>query len=186
MNRQIVMGILSIFAVTALVGGATFALFSSQASNNENTFGAGTMQLRINGDEGSTSSSVFSIANAKPTDVFTQVIALSNTGSIAATDVLLTSINVTPSNTPPPNLGDILTLDVYDDFNGNGIIDGGDFLRGSAHLTNPAWLNISLGFGLAGGGGSHQIIARITFDDTDDNSYQGIGVNFNLNFQANQ
>lgn len=186
MNRQIFMGIISIFAVTALVGGVTFALFTSQASNNGNTFGAGNMELRINGAEGSTSTPVFTVANAKPTDVFTQVITLSNTGTIAASDVLLTNINVTPTNSTPPNLGDILTLDIFDDVNGNGIIDGGDALRGSAHLTDSAWSNISLGFGLAASGGSHQTISRITFDDTNDQSYQSIGVSFNLNFQANQ
>src|SRR3989338_1516792 len=184
MNRQILMGIISIFAVVGLVGGVTFALFSSQASNNGNTFGAGTMELRINGNEDSTSSPVFSVTNAKPTDVIDQVIILSNTGSIAASNVLLTSINVTPNPIPPVNLGDLLTLDIYDDQNGNGIIDGGDILRGSAHLTDPSWSNISLGFSLAALGGSHQIIARITFDDTNDDSYQSAGVTFNLNFQA--
>lgn len=184
-NRQIAFSLLSIFAVLTLVSGVTFALFSSAASNNGNTFGAGTLTLKINGAGGSSSTPVFNVSSAAPGDTSSQVIELSNAGTIAAASTKLTSIGLTPSPTPPPNLGDKLTLDLYNDVNDNGSIDGGDTLINSAHLTDASWTNLSLGFALTASG-HHKVIAKITFDSDADNTYQGTGASFNFNFLANQ
>ena len=45
MKRKIAVSFLIMALVCALVGGATFALFTSQASNDGNTFGAGTVAV---------------------------------------------------------------------------------------------------------------------------------------------
>src|SRR3990172_8936617 len=47
MNRSIWLSILSIFAVTALVGGLTFAFFSNTGTSSANTFSTGTLDLRL-------------------------------------------------------------------------------------------------------------------------------------------
>lgn len=184
MNKKILMSGVSILSALALVGGGAFALFTSTASNNGNTFGAGNMQLRINGAAGSASTTLFTVSNIAPGQQQTQVITLSNTGSVASSATKLASIAHGTSTTP--DLGDKLTLDLYDDVNNDGVLNGGDLLRGSAHITDPAWNNIDLGFGLAASGGSHNVIAQITFDGTADDTFQGTNSNFNLNFQTNQ
>lgn len=182
MNRKIFFSLVSICSVVGMVSGSALAVFTSSASNNGNTFGAGNLVLNINGAAGATSSPVFTVGSIAPGYTTTQVITLSNTGSVAASSVVLTSIGHSGST---PDLGDKLSLQIYDD-NGNGILDGGDVLRGSAHITDPAWSSINLGFGLAASGGSHQILAVVTFDSDADNSFQGTSSTFDLNFQANQ
>ncbi|OGK18147.1 hypothetical protein A3D80_02705 [Candidatus Roizmanbacteria bacterium RIFCSPHIGHO2_02_FULL_40_13b] len=183
MNRQILFSLISIVSVVGMVGGSAFAMFSSTATNDGNTFGAGTLVLEIDGEPGSGSSQKFIVTDIAPGESETQMLALSNTGSIDATSVVLSSIGHTGSS---PDLGDKLTLRMYDD-NGTtvGVFDGGDTLRGTAHITDGAWSNISMGFGLLTGE-THNVFAVVTFDSDADNSYQGMSSFFDLNFQANQ
>jgi hypothetical protein len=181
-NKKIALSLVSIAAALTVTGGAAYAAFTSEASNNGNTFGSGNMVLNLNGQPGGSSSPVFNVTNGTPGSTSTQVITLSNTGNVAASSVMLTGINVGGSTV----LGDELTLNIYNDVNGDGVKDGGDTLQGSAHITDPAWTNIPLGFGLAANGGSHQIIAEIVFDADAPNSVQGLNTSFNLNFQEVQ
>ncbi len=46
MNSKIALSAISILASLALVGGATFALFSDVATSSDNTFATGTLNLR--------------------------------------------------------------------------------------------------------------------------------------------
>lgn len=184
MSPKIILSTLSIFASLTLVGTGAYAAFSSTASNNGNTFGAGSLTLAINGFGGSGSPAKFTIANAGPGDVSPfQLFDLSNVGSVAVASVKLTSIDVTP--TGPVNLGDKLTLDLYNDIDGDGIFSGPDTLIKSAHLTDGTWSSLPMGFGLTPSG-THGILARIIFDSDANDTYQGAGVSFNLNFQGDQ
>ncbi|MCL5438793.1 MAG: CalY family protein [Patescibacteria group bacterium] len=177
------MSMMSIFSVLTLMSGAAYAAFSSTASNNGNTFGAGSISLTINGSSGSGSSPVFNVPGAAPGQIFTQPIILANAGSDASNKTKL--VNINHGTGTSPDLGNKLTLQIYDDVDGNGILDGSDPLRGSAHVTDGAWSNIDLGFGLSAGG-AHRIFAVITFDSDADNTYQGANSNFNLNFETSQ
>lgn len=180
------MGILSIFVVVGLVAGVSYALFSSQASNTGNTFGAGTLTLNVIPGLTPTPGPAFTVSGAKPGDSFTQVLNLTNTGSINATSVKLLSIGLTPSPTPPPNLGSQLNLELWNDVNDNGVKDGGDTQIGlTKPLTDAQWTNLSLGFGILAAG-HHKVIAILTFDSTADNTYQGLSASFDFNFQADQ
>jgi hypothetical protein len=164
------------------MGGVTFALFSSTASNSGNTFGAGTLALVVkNGSN--VVSPAFTISNALPGYTETQVINLSNSGNVAAGSTTLASLNVTPNGSG--DLGEVLTLDLYNDVNGNGIYDGPDTLIHSGHI-NSGWTETVLGFGLAASGGSHNLLAKLTFDSGAVNSYQGKSVTFDFNFRADQ
>jgi len=183
MNNKLLVSAISITSALALMGGVTFALFSSTASNAGNTFGAGDMVLKINGSQ-TASTPIFTIANAKPDDVFgPQVIILTNTGSIAATSTTLTGITVTPTGSP--NLGDKMTLVLYNDVDNSGTYTGGDTEIGSGHLTDLGWANLSLGFGLAASG-QHMVLAKLTLDHDTDNTYHGTSVTFDFNFRADQ
>ncbi len=181
------MGLISIFAVGAIVAGTSYALFSSQASNNGNTFGAGTLVLSINTATGSSSTPVFNVSGVGPGNtVGPQTFTLKNEGSVDASSVVLSGISVSPTPSSP-NLGDKLVLNFYNDTNGNGVNDGPgtDLLIDSQLLTSGTWTNHLLGFGLIAGA-SHKLFATITFDSSADNTYQGTSALFNLAFQANQ
>lgn len=51
-NKKIAMSALSIVTVVALVGGATFALFTDQATANDSTFASGNADLKLALDNG--------------------------------------------------------------------------------------------------------------------------------------
>ena len=92
--------------------------------------------------------------------------------------------NITHSGSLP-DLGDKLNLEIWNDVDGSGTINPGDTLQGNAVITSGAWSNIPLGFGL-NASGTHQIVAKVTFDPSSGDSFQGTTSSFNLNFQANQ
>ncbi len=163
----------------SLMGGAAVAAFTSSATNTGNTFGAGSLTLQLNGGS---NTAFFTISGAKPGDSSQQVITLANTGSLNSAHLFLTSIG--HNSTSTPDLGSKLTLDLYDDANGNGSIDAGETLIKSAHITDNSWANTDLGVTL-NAAGSHKVIAKLTFDADADNSFQSTNSTFSFNFQAN-
>lgn len=182
---KILLSFLTIAAVLVAVSGATTALFTSTASNNGNTFGAGTLMLTINGAPGNASSPVFSINNVAPGYSENQVLTLQNTGSVAASTLQLTSVTVTDNvSLTPANLADVLTAYIWEDTNGNGVIDGGEptWINGT-HLTA---IGSNINLGPLGAGATRHFKVKLIFDPGAGNEYQGESVSFNFNFQANQ
>lgn len=182
-NRKIAMSLLSIVAALSVVGGAAYAAFSATSSSNGNAFSAGTLTLTVTPAGGTVSSPAFTFSNIAPGDEFTKSISLANTGTVNSTTTVLESISITGNSAT--NLGDKLNLEIWNDVDNNGLISPGDTLQGSGAVTSPAWTNIPLGFGI-NALGAHQVIAKITFDPTADNSYQSTNVTFNLNFKTSQ
>jgi hypothetical protein len=186
MNKSIVFGIVTTFAVLAIIGGVAFANFSSSVSNNANTFGSGTLVLKVN-DQAPTSTAVFTLPNEVPGFTATQVLDLKNTGSVGAATTVLTGITVTPHAVG--DLGDVLTLSLVKDTDNDGVVDGGEPVILSAHLTtggsSSAWTNLPLGFALPSLG-SQKVLATITFDSGAGDAYQGKSVSFDFSFIANQ
>jgi hypothetical protein len=182
MSKTMIVRAASITVALALMGGATFAAFSSANSNTGNSFGSGTMALKIN-TQSPTSTGMFHVTNAKPTDTSTQLLDFTLGGTVNAADVLLTNIGVTAGS---PNLGDKLMLELWNDIDTPGVVGGADTLIYGPHaLTDSFWTNKSLGWGLTAGLGNKPVLAKITFADAD-NTYQGTSVSFDLNFVANQ
>lgn len=181
-NTRIGISLMSIVAALAMAGGAAFAAFSSSASNDGNTFGAGSLTLSIN-TQSPTSTGVFTITNAAPGDVETGLLVLKNEGSVDANGVSLLGIDINGGTLAP-----VLIMSLYLDNNGDGLVDGGDtLLAGPAPLDNPGWTNYSLpGFGGLSAGASKRVLAEIEFDQNANNSFQGQTINFDLNFQASQ
>gem|GEM_PF-3241969 len=183
MNRKIVISAISILSSLTLMAGATFAAFTSSSSNTGNTFGSGTLTLTVTPQGGTTSTPAFTVTNIAPGDFQTKSITLANTGTVNATLTKLVSVGHSTSSSP--DLGDKLTLQIYDDVNGNGAIDGGDVLKGTGHVNDGSLTNIDLGFGITAGG-SHKIVAKVTFDSDATDTYQGKNSSFDLNFQTSQ
>lgn len=46
-NKKIAFSLISIVSALAIMGGATFAYFSSQATSTDNVFGSGTLELLL-------------------------------------------------------------------------------------------------------------------------------------------
>lgn len=77
MRRKIFTSMLMIALVAALVGGATFALFTDSATNDNNTFAAGTVDISA----GNQSYNV-TIDNMAPGDVIPGSFVVKNEGSL--------------------------------------------------------------------------------------------------------
>ena len=67
-----------ISVVAALVVGATWAVFTSTATVDNNTFATGTLEIRVNGQP---STAGFNFTNAAPGDMTTKVFTLQNYGT---------------------------------------------------------------------------------------------------------
>jgi hypothetical protein len=77
-SRLMTLSVVSVILVAALVGGATFALFTAQSLNHTNNFTAGTLAI-ANADK--TPWDVM-VGNMAPGDVFEKTITVTNTGSL--------------------------------------------------------------------------------------------------------
>jgi predicted ribosomally synthesized peptide with SipW-like signal peptide len=63
----------------ALIGGGTFAIFTSSASNSGNTFAAGTLSVNLDKPDGT---KYFNISNIAPGDSGSSTVKVSNSGSL--------------------------------------------------------------------------------------------------------
>lgn len=63
----------------ALIGGGTFALFTSSASNSGNTFAAGTVHISLNNPDGT---KYFNISNMAPGDSGSNTVTVTNDGTL--------------------------------------------------------------------------------------------------------
>lgn len=79
--KKILLSLIVIAAVSAAVVKGTQALFSDTETSDDNTFAAGTLDLKVDGQDDPTIVSV-SLANMKPGDTQTYNWTLSNSGSL--------------------------------------------------------------------------------------------------------
>jgi predicted ribosomally synthesized peptide with SipW-like signal peptide len=80
--KKILLSVLTIALVAAVTVGATQALFSDTEESTGNTFTAGSLDLKMNGNDGPFTNT-FSASNMVPGQRYTAgVVSLSNTGSV--------------------------------------------------------------------------------------------------------
>ena len=79
MRSKIFMSMMMIALVAALVGGATFALFTDATTNDNNTFAAGTVKIIAGGQ---VYSDTVDISNIAPGDVISGSFDVENNGSL--------------------------------------------------------------------------------------------------------
>lgn len=183
--KKILLSGITIGAILVIVSQATRALFSNTAQNRENTLGAGTLIIAINDALGDVSTPIFTVNNAAPGYSENKVLALKNTGSINANNLIMTGVDVI-DNLPNTlvNLGDVLTIYLWEDFNNDNNVDFGEptWING-IHLTSiPNNINL----GRLNAGETRNFKIKLIFDSDAGNEYQGEGISFNFNFQANQ
>ena len=77
--KNIIKSLVIVFAVAAIAGGATYALFSDTETSNGNTFMAGTLDLELGG---SVQTAPVNLTNMKPGDSTAVTFDLHNAGSL--------------------------------------------------------------------------------------------------------
>lgn len=119
MNSKIAMSAISIMASLAVMGGATFAFFSSSAESTDNIFTAGDLVLLVDDiDDVSAASIVASITgdDMAPGDTTSGFISLDNDGSMDIEKVKMAiSAIPTDGDTDASDMRDVLELTVVVD-----------------------------------------------------------------------
>lgn len=204
LKKKILASLSSVLLVAALVGGATFAEFSSTADSTKNTFTAGTLDLKVANNLFDTFSknavgTWVSPAGWAPGDTATGTLQFTNDGTINSKHVYFNFTNLTASTT---NLAKaILVTDINERFNGvntgnqvtNIAAQVGDGvmpltlaeLESSAYYT---WDDKS-GDGIilsANGQKDYALNFTFQFDPNAGNEYQGTSTGFTLAANATQ
>ena len=185
LKKQFAVTLASVGLGAALIGGGTFAYFNDVETSENNTFAAGTIDLRPDLD----GSALFNIQNAKPGDEWDVNYTLSNAGSLAA-DVNVTADYTANGGADGSDIGtQLIVTDL--EFGGTAVdtsaFDGGD---GILTLNELDAVNVALGaLGADGAADDEKAITfKLTFQETDQpqNEYQGDSATVNLVFEARQ
>jgi len=194
MNKSIVLGLLSIFAVVGLVGGLTYAYFSDQGTSTGNTFSTGTLILKLTDgnetDQDSVTASFGSSTLVPGTCTGDQTLTLKNTGTVAANHAEVTVANVvtdTGSNATPGMDSFLrinkLTYGVTDvksqiaDSNANDFEDLADWDASATALDDLALTNLDAG---------HDLVLDVCLDSSAGNTLQGDNVVSTFTVDLNQ
>lgn len=189
MNKKIFFSGMSILASLALVGGATFAFFSSTATSTANVFSAGTLNLTLcdgnepcptPADSTQNVTATFGLTNMKPGDCTgSQTLTLKNTGSINAGSVSIAATNTNAA------------MDKYLRIN-TGTYDAVSFLPLTDSQLNTfsdlADLQASGLPSLSGinAGATKTLVMDVCLDNSADNSIQGQSDTLSLTVTLNQ
>lgn len=179
---------MSIVAALALVGGATFAFFSSAATSSANVFASGTLNLALcDGNEPCPETSnatqnvtaTFGLDNMKPGDCTgVQTLTLKNTGSINAGSVDIAAANNNGTFSPWLRINS-LTYDggaqSVGDPNANTWSDLADFQTNG--LTGLGGIN---------SGSTKNLVMDVCLDQTAPNSVQGLSDTLTLTVTLKQ
>lgn len=137
-RRTLWSSLLVIGVVVAVAGSGVFAVFSDSEGSFQNILGGGSLDLRLDGGDGSTT---FSVSEADSGQSGRGVTELSNVGSnpgILTAAIKNGSVTNAPGVTyesePQPDngeLGGVAEMAIFIDENRNGIFDGSDIGLGS-------------------------------------------------------
>jgi len=167
--------------VIGLVGSGTLALFSDVETSEDNTFTAGTLNLKV-GDDDPTAVSI-SIPNLKPTDTGSAAIWVTkNSGSISGIlDVAIGSVTNNENTLTEPEsdasdgsggalegeLGSFLKVAIWLDVDESGDWNTGDIAlqSGGSTLTHTGTESLPYDYLDNYGGDSHTSLITMTADD---------------------
>lgn len=179
-KKKIMTSILTMGLASALVGGATFAYFSASASNDNNLFKAGTIEL------GSTGS--FSFANIKPGDTGSGEITVTNLASTL--DSNLTMTGALALNQGADGVGDLAkAIKITSATFGGAALTLPDIDADGVTTLNELDGAVTLGDLVAGAAPvSKNLVINWEFVETgvEQNELQGDGVTIDLTFEAKQ
>ena len=104
MSKKIVASIVVVGIQALAIGWGTYSYFSDTETSSGNTFSAGTLDLKVNGQDGPLPI-YFNVGDVKPGDSGSVNILLSNTGSLSGEAILtFTNIVDSPGTTPEPEI----------------------------------------------------------------------------------
>lgn len=140
MTPKIIASLVAIATVAAVAGGATVAYFSDTETSTDNTFAAGTLDLKVDGNDTVTA---INLSNKKPGDAAEAAVwLLRNNGSLPGTLSFQTGAVTNTDNTPtdfeawtgtplapvqPGELGGKMTIAMWMDKDGDGTYEDGDY-----------------------------------------------------------
>lgn len=188
-KQKLAMGIATGALAVSMIGGGTYAYFSSTATA-ESTFKAGTLKLSMNPSE------IINIGDLKPGDYMDRRFTLVNDGSLGISEVLLSTVIDT-------QIGDHdLANHIMVKFMQNLDVNGGAYednviyektlaqlLTEKPDLVDKLVSGPGLEDGGLGVGDSDDLLVRFEFIDTGENNQnhlQGAGLKLNWTFTAKQ
>lgn len=204
MNTKIALSTLSILTVLAMVGGATYAFFSSTATSEDNVFGTGDLVLQLDDVNESTPAATVTASigdsDFAPGEDVDGFISLHNDGSLDIVEVEMGAA-VTETSDPGADsfLPDVLNMTVMVDTTTgtNGVCDTPSDLTsgidtavgdGSSPLT-LAELDGNTFDAITPGlvaGATRDLCINVEFDSSAGNTYQGDEVSVDFSFTGNQ
>jgi spore coat-associated protein N len=198
--KKILLSLMTIAAVTALVGGGIYAYFSDVESSNGNTFAAGTLDLNLDG--GNINVVKFTVTDVKPGDNGGGTWTVANVGNIAGyLDLESCGVTEDIGTTTDPELADeggadtaqlgsYLMVHIFVDANNNGTWEVGetDILGTDAVpvAINTIAASYDLNVSLAGSGGTTYVTLLWSVASDTDNRIQGDSVTLNIGFELQQ
>jgi len=187
----------SIAAASAIIVGATFAYFSDSGNSNNNSFAAGTLDLKLSDDtpeaDQDNVTASFGGSNLKPGDVISSELRLKNTGTINGSHVDIAIANTNSDGVNPLDKVLQITKLQYDK-NGDGDVTdpGEDLLTAGTVVDSGSDGNAYVDLGdladqdlddhtlsLTDLNVNHRLVLEVTFDSTAGNQYQGDNVSSN-------
>ena len=131
--KKILMSLMAIALVDGLVGAGVVASFSDEETSSGNTFTAGTLDLKVGGQDGSNVVAL-DIGPMAPGATGYNTWAVTNTGNIAGGFTLTVgTISNDPGTTPEPEdtpdngeLSGNLMVILFEDTNNDGVFGGTD------------------------------------------------------------
>ena len=115
MNSKIIMSGISILSALAVMGGATFAFFSSQGTSTNNVFAAGTLGLKVDDNDeaaATTISASFGSGALAPGASSSGFVSLHNSGTLSIAEVALGANETSNNNSGTSDLADVLNMTV--------------------------------------------------------------------------
>ena len=184
MNRNIVISILSIIASLSLMSGATYAYFSSTATNTDNTFSSGTLVLALtdtNDTEPGNIQATFGATGMGPGDCSgDQVLTLENNGTVAGHHVEIAASNSDAVLASTLRIQK-LQFDSINLLTGLGASAGDPTIKDLADLAASGYDDIPMtDFS------DHTITMDVCLDSSATDAVQGLSNTLNLTFTLNQ
>lgn len=189
MNRSILLSILSIFAVVALVGGLTFAFFSSEATSTGNIFGSGTLTMLLDDNNESTPAATITASfggTLAPGGTTSGFVSMHNGGSIDMAEVNLKGVETITSS---PDLANKLNITSAKIGTESTCTTSPNDVTGS-FSTLAALNSDGDGVDLPSSGiaslGTKYLCMTFTLDSGTDNTYQGKSITETFTFTGHQ
>lgn len=206
-NKKIALSLISIVAALSIMGGATFAFFSSSGTSTDNTFASGTLRLFLDDvNETAVDGTVVGSITASgfaPGQSTSGFVSLDNDGSISFAEVEMgidTSITANPDATG--DMSSVLILEEvrFDDATPDSACVGGANIASTidaqvgnsdgtlrlSEFDDGAGTNVYDAFPGIAAGDTRNVCFVVRFESTAGNEFQGDTANSAITFTANQ